>query len=368
MEHSSESTLPRLRTGDLIEIGRQIEPDLTERKLEYWRNQNLLPAPERSGQEGKRPIWTYPDETADQLLTLLRLRKESRDPNILRAALWFEGYPVKMTRVRNSIGTCLRQLQATFEKELEKRRPQVADEGEASWLAIEQVASKLARKRREGFPRLGRQSQTDRIQAVALMLGLLFENPLAMRRLEHDAPSVERLVGLDQGRRVRPAGIGPWLDRPPEETLEVFARVGNLSRLTEVIDIASDEELLLARTFCRNLLDGMTAFSKITDAFVGMDNTSGMAGIELLQGNPYTAVVILPLFVSILRSAALVENLEQVVHSLQTSIIPLEQQAKELAVLSEDDRSKRLKNLSKLPFVEQLRIKRLIAKYSETVG
>ncbi|KJF16955.1 hypothetical protein [Acidithrix ferrooxidans] len=366
MEKASESTSPRLRTVDLIEIGRKIEPELTERTLEYWRNQNLLPSPVRSSQEGKRPIWTYPDETTDQLRTLLRLRKESRDPNVLRAALWFEGYPVKMTYVRKSIATYLRQLQATFEKELEKRRPQVADESEASWFAIEQVASKLARKRRKGLPRLARQPQADRIQAVALMLGLLFGNPSAMQHLEHDAPSVERLIGLDQGRRARPAGIGPWLDRSPEEGLEVFARVGNLSRLIEVIDIASDEELQLAATFSRNLLDGMTAFSKIADAFVGVDNTSGLAGIEPLQGNAYTAVVILPLFVSILRSAALVENLKQIVHSYQTNIIPLEQQAKELAALSEDDRIQRLKNLSELPFAEQLRIKRLIVKYSET--
>lgn len=366
METSDGSTSPRLRTLDLIEIGRKIEPDLTERTLEYWRNQNLLPSPERSSQEGKRPIWTYPDETTDQLRTLLHLRKESRDPNALRAALWFDGYPVKLTRVRESISTYLIQFQSTFEKELDKLRPQIASESEASWIAIEQIASKLARKRRNGFPRLARQPQAERIQAVALMLGLLLGNPSAMQRLEHDGPFVERLVGLDQGRRVRPEGIGPWLHRPPEEGLEVFAHVGNLSHLIEVMDIASDDELQLARTLCRNLLDGMTAFSKITDVFVGVNNSSGLAAVERLQGNAYIAVVMLPLTVSILRSAALVENLKQVVNSFQATIIPLEQQAKELAVLPEEDRNQRLKNLSKLPFAEQSRIKRLIAKYSET--
>jgi hypothetical protein len=63
-------------------------------------------------------------------------------------------------------------------------------------------------------------------------------------------------------------------------------------------------------------------------------------------------------------STELAQNLRQVLSAIQSNVLPLEQQARELAALSEDARAERLKNLSKLPFVEQVRIKRLIAEFS----
>lgn len=103
-----ESTSGRLTTAGLLATAS--DPAITARTLEYWRNQGLLPKAERTGQDGKRPQWTYPPQAADQLRALLRLRAKTRDPDILRAALWFEGYPMDLDRVRASMGAVLREF------------------------------------------------------------------------------------------------------------------------------------------------------------------------------------------------------------------------------------------------------------------
>ena len=115
------STSDRLQTTQLLALAGETDSLVTERTLEFWRHQGLLPHPERSGQDGKRPVWTYPPETVDQLRALLHLRQQAKDPNVLRAALWYDGYAIETTRVRSSISAYLRQLRDICEKELAKR-------------------------------------------------------------------------------------------------------------------------------------------------------------------------------------------------------------------------------------------------------
>lgn len=346
----------------------ELDPSVTERTLEHWRHQGLLPHPERSGQDGKKPVWTYPAITADQLRALLHWRQQTKDPDVLRAALWYDGYLVETTRVRESIRAHLAGLLITFEKELTKRQPGAADDPDARWRAIQAVAAILARKRGKGFPRLSRQALGERTAAIALTLGLLLNDETAMRRLEADAPAVERLIGVDRGRRFRPGAAGPWLDGPPETGLASFAQTGSLSRLVAVTEGATDQELEVARDLARTLLGGVSAFSRIADAMVGRDNASGMAGMRMLDGDPHAAVVIVPLVLSLLTSPELAQNLQDVLTAIRRSVQPLEQQAKELAAMSEDARTERLKNLLDLPFTEQVQIKRLIGEFSQDGG
>src|ERR1035437_9037770 len=364
MPYSDGSTSDRLRSSQLLALAGEIDPAATERTLEHWRHQGLLPHPERSGQDGKKPIWTYPPETAEQLRALLHWRSQTKDPNVLRTALWYDGYPVETARVRKSIRTHLIDLLATFEKDITKRQSGVPEDPAARWHASQAVARVLARKRGKRFPHLGRQALDERTAAIALMLGLLLNDEMAMRQLEADSPAVERLIGVDRGRRCRPAGAGPWLDGPPEEGLSSFVQIGSLARLITVTDSSTDRELEVARDLARTLLGGVSAFSRIADAVVGRDNASGMAGMRVLDGDPLAAMVIVPFVLSILSSAELAQNLGQVLGAIQSSVLPLEQQAKELAALSEEERSERLKNLSELPFIEQVRIKTLDVELS----
>jgi hypothetical protein len=359
------STSNHWKTPELLAVAVETDPTTTERTLEYWRNQGLLPHAERRGQDGKRPVWDYPPETSDQLRALLRLREQTKDPNLLRAALWYDGHAIETARVRGSIGSHLRQVRDTCEKELAKNHSGPAGDPAARWEAIQAVARVLARKRSQGFPRLNRQSLAERSAGIALTLGLLLGEGEAMRHLEADAPAVERLIGVDHGRRFRPNGVGPWLDGPAAEGLEGFSKIGSLDRLIEVVEGATDENLEAARGFAKVLLGGISAFSRIADALAGRDNASGMAGMRIFDGDPHEAVFVVPLVLSILGSTELAQNLGQVVGAIQTSVEPIEQQARELVAMTEEERDERMKNLSQLPFAEQLRIKRLMAEFAE---
>lgn len=363
----SGSTAARLQTADLLARAAEVDSTITERTLEFWRHQGLLPRPERSGQNGKTPLWTYAPEAGEQLRALLRLRTRTKDPNALRVALWYEGYPIETSRVRNSISAYLRGIQDACERELAKRSSEAADP-ETRWQAIRAVATTLAGKRGKGFPRLGRQALSDRIDAIASTLGMVLGDELATQRLQKDARAVERLIGVDRGRRFRPNGVGPWLDGPPGEGLEGFARFGNLPRLVAVVDNATEDELEAARNLSAILLGGISAFSRIADAMVGRDNASGMAGMRIFDGHPHAPLFAVPLVLSVLTSTEMAENLSQVIRALQSNVLPLEQRVKELSALPEAERAERLKKLDQLPFSEQLPIKRLLAEFESHRG
>lgn len=57
------------------------------------------------------------------------------------------------------------------------------------------------------------------------------------------------------------------------------------------------------------------------------------------------------------------EGLRSVVDSLSKNVLPVDARARELAALGESELRDRLPELERLPFVEQVRLKRLIAEY-----
>ncbi len=361
---SNVSTSEPLRSTQLIALARDLDPSITERTLEHWRHLGLLPHAMRSGQDGKRPIWTYPAATADQLSALLHLRKLTKDPNALRATLWYNGYSIDTGRVRESISAFLGGLLATLEKELAKNNPRVGSDPDMRWQAIQALAATQARKRGKGVPRFGRQALRERTTAFASMFGLVLDDPTALKRLELDASTVERLIGVDKARRFRPEGAGPWLDGAPEDGLVAFSQTGGLSRLIAVTEGASEAELEAARDVARLLLGGLTAFARLADAMSGRENTSGLAGLRMLVDEPLSAIVIVPLILSLLASPQIAQNLHGVLEAIGTSIVPVEQRVKALAELSEEERALELENLSNLPFAQQLQINRLIRSSS----
>lgn len=249
----------RVKTTDLLTVVN--DPAVTMRTLEYWRHEGLLPAAERTGQHGKRPEWTYPVGAIDQLTALQRLRRKTKEPHLLRAALWFDGYPIDVERVRFSIAAVLQRALDSMTREIEKRRDPTATGEEANWAVLEVVGRTLARKRGANAPpRYGRQSQAERERALSLALGLVLGDPGASARLEQDAARVERMIGLDRGRRSR-GGLPAWLDGPPDEGLQGFANVGSLPALIEAMKTATDEELTASRRLARIMLDGISAFA-----------------------------------------------------------------------------------------------------------
>lgn len=356
--HLSEST-ERITTADLLATVE--DSSVTARTLEFWRHQGLLPKAERTGQHGKHPRWTFPVETIDQLRALLYLRSKTKDPDLLRVGLWFDGYPVEIARVRQSVAAVLCHTLDTLNKELARRSSTFGQDGD--WTALEQIGRTLAGKRGpNALPRYGRQRRADRERAMTLALGLVLGDERAVARLEHDGQQVERLIGLDRGRRPR-GGLPAWLDGPPGDGLDTFAHLGSLPALIETMQSATDDELEASRGLARIMLDGILAFTRIADAFVGTENASGFGAISTFRGDPMATVWLLAFVIAAGRSATLNEGLHTVIDSLSQRVLPVDTRARELAALDSEELANRLPELESLPFAEQVRVKRLIADY-----
>jgi len=356
----SEGT-ERVTTGDLLAA--VDDPAVTARTLEFWRHQGLLPKAQRTGQHGKRPEWTYPAEARDQLGALVQLRTKTKDPDLARVGLFFEGFPIETRLVRASIVAVLETALAAMVKEVDKHRSPGAAGDEANWEALEQIARVLAGKRGANAPpRYGRQRREDRERAMALAIGLVLGDEGSTARLEQDAPHVERMIGLDRGRRPR-GGLPPWLDGPAGEGLEAFSHYGSLPALIETMRTATDDELTASRTLARIMLDGITAFTRIADSVAGSDNASGFGAIAVFRGEPMAAVWLLAFVIAAGRSSTLNEGLRAAVDSLSQHVLPVDARARELAALDPGELQNRLPELERLPFVEQVRIKRLIAQH-----
>jgi hypothetical protein len=364
MSQASGSSQDRLSTAQLLALAQESEPGVTERMLELWRHQDLLPKAERTGQDGTRPVWTYPTQAAAQLGALLRLRAATKDPNLLRPALWFDGYRVPTSRVRESMLAVLRKIQAEVDKELARRsaaRGQDPEHGRSQALA--EIARDLASRRGTGLPRHGRQRLDDRTRGFETMFRLgLGEEPSPSQLDDHASAAVERVMGVDQARRYRPGGIPPWLTGPPAEGLAVFQEIGSLPRLLEALDSADEAELEQARPFVRTLLTGLAAFSQIADAFAGYRNASGLAAAEALKDEPMIRIMATAMVISAMRIQELAANIQDVNATLTTTILPVEADARKIATMPEAEREARI---SKLTWPEQRRIRRLISKFDK---
>jgi hypothetical protein len=358
----TEST-SRLTTAELLAAGD--DPELTTRTLEYWRQEGLLPKATRTGQDGKRPEWTYPAEAADQLATLLRLRKKTKQPDTLRVALWLEGHPIDSSRVQASVASDLRRLLGVMTKEVDKCR-RLADGSEVStWAALEQIARRWARKRGpKAPPRYGRQKLADRERAMTLAFGLALGVDGAAEHVKEDARLIERMIGLDRGRNPR-GGLPALLDGPAGEALTGFASLCSLPALIHAVESTASDEFAASRVLAGVFVNGLVTFARLTDALAVTENAIGLGAIETLHDDPNTAVWVIAFIVAVKPSRALNDNLQELVAVLAESVLPVERHARELAAVPAEDLDQHLPHLENLPFIKQVGIKQLIDKYRD---
>ena len=127
-----------------------------------------------------------------------------------------------------------------------------------------------------------------------------------------------------------------------------------------VMESATDEDLQSARRLGVTFLGGISAFSRMADAMVGRHNASGMAGMALFAGDRPDAFLIVPLMVSLLKTSEHAMNLRQMADILEGNVLPVEARIREIAALPNAEQSEKLKHLDKLPFIDQLGLKRLL--------
>jgi hypothetical protein len=78
-----------------------------------------------------------------------------------------------------------------------------------------------------------------------------------------------------------------------------------------------------------------------------------------------TRIWLPPFIIAAGRSPTLSTSIRDITDQLSQSMLPLDQQARELATLPDDQLQQRLPGLAKLPYADQARLKRLILEYRQ---
>ena len=307
-----------LDTPALLEAAARAGAEISDRMLETFRAQGLIPHPHRAGYVGRAPQWRYPPGTDRQLAALLRWRQHSKDPDLLKILLWLDGFAVPVTDVRDALTRQLRGMTDLMEREISQQARQLgldpADQ-DARSQAISVMAQTLAAKRGSTpIPRRNRVHAEDRTRAVALLirvfgLGETIEGTAA------DATAVERTLGIANGRRQRVEGAEPWLTGPAEDLFSA-ATITGLPRLLDAVTNASDAELTSARQTVVAIFQHLPLMARMLGAVSGEDNYAGFAAFSQLDQHPESVVYIVPMVVAMQR-AGWNENLEAVTSALR---------------------------------------------------
>nr|BEK65022.1 hypothetical protein KPHV_22490 [Kitasatospora purpeofusca] len=346
-----------LESEDLIRIARAEDHQVTDRMLETFRGQHLLPRPERAANRGRRPVWNYPPGTQDQLLSLLRWRERTKDPHTLRVLLWLDGYPVPIAAVREGITTTLDTWMTTIDEALARLAP----DGDRD-AAVATAAATLAGKRGKNtvLPRGARLTTAQRTDAAELMLrGFLLGEETNTG--EGQALMVEKALGLGPGRRDRVAGAGPWLTGPAAALFDA-SRFVSMPALAIAVREADDQALEAARTTTTALFHALPLLARLVTATAGQENLAGLGGFGRLDENPEFVHLALAMVIALQRAGEpMADNMQQVTDSL-AGIPAL---ADSLDRLLEMPHKQVTANLASLPPAERGQAQRLIGAASD---
>jgi DNA-binding transcriptional MerR regulator len=357
----------RVSTEELLALS--TDPRITARTLEYWRHEGLLPKATRTGQTGKRPEWTYPADAREQLQALLCSRETTRQPDELRATLWFQGYAVDTGRARTSIAAVLRRSHEEILKEIAKRQDPSLPSDEAQWNALEKLARTVARQRgKNAPPRVAkRQPREERDRAAAVLFGLALGFEDAAERLVEDGENVERMIGVDAGRKPH-SGLPAWLTGPASDGLADFGSIASLPALTAAVETAAERDMESARDLARLMLEGLTIVSRVTDALTLSENAAGLAAWEAAATRPMTAIWLTAFVLALRDSGAHSDNLKKIAKSLESDALPLGARIRELAELPEAELAAELESADTLPFIQRAGLLKLIAQVRDEQG
>jgi hypothetical protein len=310
-EQEPDSNDARVTTGLMLSVLRERQPDANRGALENLCDQGLLPPRARTGQEGRRPVWTYPFGADRQLRALMFWREATHDPDLLRVALWVDGYPVDIARVQRSIHSSIVKMVADVHRSASAAAPPNATEPERRRAFATQAAR--LRGKNTVAPRTRGVSADERINAVeALLDAFMFDQ--AGQASEETAMGIELLLGL-QGAREPIPGVGadPWLTGSPSDIFEAATHVG-LQHLLETAETATPIELDLVRPWLNALLVGLPIFAKLFSTIYGA-KAGGFGAISKIGSQPQLPVLLVPTLISLHR-AGQTEGLADLVATL----------------------------------------------------
>jgi hypothetical protein len=294
---------------------------VSERMLESFRYEGLMPRPRRAGQRGRSPVWVYPPGADAQLVRLQRWRARTKDTGVLKVFLWLDGFPVPAADVRAALLGYLGKMSSFIEQAVSSRAEELgldlADPDGRS-AAVEELARVMAAKHGSTpIPRRARTSAADRSHALALLVRTIgLGEPVKGTPAEGEA--VERVLGIGpNGRRYSPDGAGPWLTGPAEEIFGTAGIVGIPGMLKTLEDVP-DDILAQARQSVNALFRLLPLAARMMDVLAGQDNAGGLAAMEQIADNPENVMWVLAAVTTMLATgwgenlAALTDSLQQI--------------------------------------------------------
>ena len=248
-------------------------------KLARWHRAGLIPRPEtrhRIGERGTESL--YRPGTAIQ--TVAASRALRRERNLGRAAfrLWWDGYPIEISVVRD----VARKIAADLDDGAQKfaglfdSSGELTAKGEAQ-LADLRAAPPIIRRVHRRVSGRGN-DPTAFAQLLTAMARLAVHGDSAATA--EDAALIEHGLGLDEGRKLPIAQGKSWLEGPPGAGLESLQGAFGSGRFTELVGQASDEALVSGRDTTKTLIASLLSFASVLRA---IDPPWG-AGFGLLDG------------------------------------------------------------------------------------
>lgn len=237
------------------------------RKFERWRKEDLLPRPKRIhlAGKGKGVRSEYPAGTDQQLLAVQRIHVQERRFDLVRFALWMEGYPINIVRLKASIDAMAirswKKLRPRGEDALDKAEDLARRSGPAVG------RSKLGRLIKR---RLKREADFESLMVTLFRLGLgdrnlaySFNDP----HPESDERSLPELVvsgfNLEPACRQKIGEAGPWLSDPSGSLADLSdGRLLSISMAAKLLDAASENDLSQARLDVLVLVNDLPMIAK----------------------------------------------------------------------------------------------------------
>jgi len=303
----------------LLKAAAQAGEEVSDRMLETFRAQGLIPRPSRAGYRGRAPVWRYPPGTDRQMAALLRWRERTKDPDLLKILLWLDGFAIPPTVVRGALSRRLSALTAIVEREISQQALRLGlnpSSDDARSRAIDALARTMAARRgATPVPRRGRVRADERARAVALMVRT-FGLGEALEGTAEEGAAIERVLGIaPNGRRHTIAGTGPWLTGPAEDLFSAAGIVG-LPSLLHAVTGASETDLTAARQTVVALFRYLPLMARMLGAVSGDDNYAGLAVLGQLDQHPEIVLFIVPMVIAMLK-AGWQENLDAITSALR---------------------------------------------------
>jgi DNA-binding transcriptional MerR regulator len=241
---------------------------VSPRMLQRWRSQGLLPPGRRA--PGGTAIWVYPTGSERQLLRLLHWRSRSRSHKGILLALWVEGFPIELARVRAALPCFIDEWEAMADREIKR-----TGQGNTA-TAVAALGSELARMRSKApLPHLARMSLAERERAYAYMAANMLGSVRELGKRDQDITALERLLGLRSGRD---GGLSREVGLRDEKGKG--DRLPTPAQARAAIAASSDEELELVR---RGVWIGVTLLPPTLKALLAEDGPKALDLFDVID-------------------------------------------------------------------------------------